>query len=77
MQEKIKKTSSVWKNYIYSQKSSEYLCVFETNLWLFTSASDFTLKNALFGDFNLNKNFDSDKYKCFGYGIGFHSCLKM
>ena len=31
-----------------------------------------TLENCLFGAVNLTKNADIDKYKCSGYGIGFH-----
>ena len=46
--------------------------VYEINLWLFTRATDFTLRNTLFGNFSLNKNVDPDKYKQFGYGIGFY-----
>ena len=30
-----------------------------------------TLENALFGAFKLTKNADIEKYKYFGYGIGF------
>ena len=30
-----------------------------------------TLENCLFGVINLTKNADIDKYKYFGYGIGF------
>ena len=30
-----------------------------------------TLESYLFGAINLNKHFDIDQYKCFGYGIGF------
>ena len=32
---------------------------------------DFTLENCLFGAVKLTKNADVDKYKYFGYGIGF------
>ena len=33
--------------------------------------ADFTLENCLFGAVKLTKNADVDKYKYFGYGIGF------
>ena len=33
--------------------------------------ADFTLENCLFGEVKLTKNADVDKYKYFGYGIGF------
>ena len=35
------------------------------------SNDDFTLENCLFGAVKLTKNADVDKYKYFGYGIGF------
>ena len=33
--------------------------------------SDFTLENCLFGSVKISKNTDVNKYKYFGYGIGF------
>ena len=45
--------------------------VYEINLWPFNVGKDFALGNSLFGAVKLTKNTDLDKYKYFGYGIGF------
>ena len=42
------------------------------------SISDYpTLENCLFGSIKLTKNFDIDKYKYSGYGIGFDRKLEF
>ena len=41
------------------------------NLWLYKQNHDFMLGNSLFGAVKLTKNPDFDKYRYFGYGIGF------
>ena len=41
-------------------------------MWSFIAGEDFELPGSLFGSIKLARNPDPDKYKCFGYGIGFH-----
>ena len=41
------------------------------NLWPLTVAKDFVLRNSLFGAVKLTTKADPDKYKYFGFGIGF------
>ena len=40
-------------------------------MWPFTVGKDFCLGNSLLGAVKLTTNADPDKYKYFGYGIGF------
>ena len=47
--------------------------VYELDAWSKDLNIDFTLKDCLFGSVKLTKNFDPDKYKYSGYGIGFDS----
>ena len=58
------------KKFIQSWKSSRYLYC----LWIRGSSSHInypTLKNCLFGEVNLTKNADIDRYGYSGYGIVF------
>ena len=48
--------------------------VYELDTWSQNLDSDFTLANCLFGEVNMTKNADPDKYKYSGYDIGFDSC---
>ena len=48
--------------------------VYEMHLWPFNVDKDFTVGNSLLGAVKLIKNTDPDKYKSFGYGIGFDVC---
>ena len=43
------------------------------NLLPHKQSTDFTLRNSLFGAVKLTKNVEFDKYKYFGYGIGFNA----
>ena len=45
--------------------------VYEIGLWPFTVDKDFVLGNSLFGAFGMTANANLDKYKYFGYDIGF------
>ena len=38
---------------------------------------DFKFKNCLFGDVELTKNTDADKYSYSGYGIGFDTRIEF
>ena len=40
-------------------------------MWNYVDSTDPTLRNSLFGAVKLVKNADIDKYKYYGYGIGF------
>ena len=42
------------------------------NLWKYIDSNDRALGNSLFGAVTLVKNADIDKYKYFGFGIGFN-----
>ena len=48
-----------------------FLIVYELDTWSRDLATDFTLKNYLFGYSKLIKNSDTDKYNYNGYRIGF------
>ena len=57
----------------FTHKKVVNICiVYEKNLWPFTFAKDFALRNYLFGAVKLTKSdAEFDKYKYSGYGIGF------
>ena len=53
------------------KKKLNIYIVHEINLWKYIDSSDPALGNSLFGAAKLVNNVEIDKYKYFGYGIGF------
>ena len=54
------------------EKTVNIYIVYEINLWKYIDSNDRALGNSLFGAVTLVKNADIDKYKYFGFGIGFN-----
>ena len=51
--------------------------IYTLDTWSKDLNTDFTLGNCLFGAVKLTKNFEPDKYKYSGYGIGFDTRSKL
>ena len=58
-------------NYLVFQPIKRYYKVIAVVIENFNVSSYLTLENCVFGSASLTKNADIDKYKYFGYGIGF------
>ena len=59
-------------SFLFKNKENLYIsCILDTK-WK-DSNTDFVLGNCLLGDVKLTKKFDSNKYRCSGYSIGFDS----
>ena len=53
-------------------KKEVNICIaYELNLWTYSPATKLTLGNSLFGAVKLTTNADPDKYRYYGYDIGF------
>ena len=61
-------------NITFPHKQVLNICIVcKINAWSYIFGTDFVLENSLFEAIRLTKNSALDKYKYFGYGIGFDS----